>query len=107
MFVIAASRCAPRARAEGSWKSRPSVVAPPAAGAGDGVAGASVAVLDAGTGAAGGAGVCVVAGAGVDGAFVDDVAEVVADAALGCRSDQRYGDMEAMAQSLPLIPCRL
>ena len=86
MFVIAASRCAPRARAEGSWKSRPSSAAP-AAGAGDGVAGASVAVLDAGAGAAGGAGVWAVAGAGVDGVFVDDVDDVVAGAAFGCRSD--------------------
>ena len=59
MFVMAASRCAPRVRTDGSLKLPPSVVVP-AAGAGDGVAGASVVGFDAGAGAAGGTGVCEV-----------------------------------------------
>jgi len=55
MFEIAASRCAPRARAEGSLNSAASAAAP--AGAGDGVVGAFDVVLEAGAGAAGAAGV--------------------------------------------------
>ena len=54
--VIAASRCAPSVSADGSWKLPDSVVVG-AAGAGDGVAGALVDVVEAGAGAAGGAGV--------------------------------------------------
>ena len=58
MFVMAASRCAPRVSADGSLKFPGSVVVLPA-GAGDGVAGASVVVVGAGAGAAGAAGVWV------------------------------------------------
>ena len=58
MFVMAASRCAPRVSADGSLKFPASVVVLPA-GAGDGVAGTSVVVLGAGAGAAGAAGVCM------------------------------------------------
>ena len=69
MFVIAASRCAPRASAEGSLKS---AGAPPG-GAGDGVAGAFEAVFEADVGAAGAAGVCAEVAAGVEGvAEVDE-----------------------------------
>ena len=72
MLAIAASRCPPRARAFGSLNSAPS--ADPAAGAGDGVAGAFEVVLEAGAGAAGAAGVLADAGAGVEGVFeVEDV----------------------------------
>lgn len=80
IFVIAASRCAPRVSAEGSLKS----VFPgdDAAGAGDGVEGAFTVVLEAGAGAAGAAGVCADAGAGVEGAF--DAEDDAAGAALGC-----------------------
>lgn len=56
MFWMAASRWAPRARADGSLKLLLSVVVP-APGAGEGVAGASDVGLEAGAGAAGGAGV--------------------------------------------------
>lgn len=77
MLAIAASLCAPRARAEGSLNSALPLVDP--VGAGEGVAGAFGVVCDAGAGAAGGAGVLVDAAAGVEGAFVaeDDAAGVV------------------------------
>ena len=68
IFAIAASLCAPRARADGSLNSTD----PAAAGAGDGVAGAFGVVLEPGAGAAGAAGVWEV-GAGVDGAADVDV----------------------------------
>ena len=88
IFVMAASRCAPRVRAEGSLKLPPSVVVAPA-GAGDGVAGASDVVVEAGAGAAGGAGVCDVAGAGVDGAADEVDVELAAGAAFGYECCQR------------------
>ena len=53
IFAIAASRCAPSVRADGSLKF-PSSVPAEAAGAGDGVVGGFEVVLDAGAGAAGG-----------------------------------------------------
>lgn len=71
MLAIAASRCAPRARADGSLKSAD----PAPAGAGDGVAGGFDVVFEAGAGAVGAAGVCAELGAGVEGAAgVDDEA---------------------------------
>lgn len=83
IFAIAASRCAPRVRADGSLKF-PSSVPVDAAGAGDGVAGAFNVVLDAGAGAAGGAGVEAAAGAGVEGALAAEALDEMAGAALGC-----------------------
>lgn len=72
IFWTAASRWGPRVSADGSLKF-PASVAAEAAGAGDGVAGASVVVFEVGAGAAGGTGVCAVDGAGVEGALaVDD-----------------------------------
>lgn len=82
MFWTAASRCAPRVSAEGSLKFPGSFVVEDAAGAGDGVAGASdVVVVDVWAGAAGAAGVCAADGAGVEGAFAAD--EEPPGAALG------------------------
>lgn len=58
IFVIAASRCAPSVRADGSLKFPSSVGLPPVGGAvGVGVDGAFVVGFDAGAGAAGGVGV--------------------------------------------------
>lgn len=54
------------------------------AGAGEGVAGAPAAVLEAGAGAGGAAGVRAAAGAGVEGGCDEDVAADVDGAALGC-----------------------
>ena len=82
IFEIAASRCAPRVRDDGSLKL-PSSVAAEAAGAGEGVAGGFEVVLDAGAGAAGGAGVEAAAAAGVEGALVEEAADELAGAALG------------------------
>ena len=77
IFAIAASRCAPRARADGSLNSAD----PAAAGAGDGVAGALDEEVEAGAGAAGAAGVRTEAGAGVEG--VADMEDEAAGAAFG------------------------
>lgn len=78
MLAIASSRCGPpRVRADGSLKLAPS--APPAAGTGDGVAGAFEGVFDEGAGAAGAAGVDTAAGAGVDGIFEVDAGAAGAD----------------------------
>ena len=82
IFEIAASRCAPRVRDDGSLKL-PSSVAAEAAGAGEGVAGGFGVVLDAGAGAAGGAGIEAAAGAGVEGALVDEAPDELAGAGLG------------------------
>lgn len=70
MFAIAAFRCSPIARAEGSLKDAP--VAPVAAGAGEGVAGGAPPVVPEGA-ACGAAGVdvVVVTGAGVAGGAGD------------------------------------
>lgn len=85
-FVMAASRCAPSVKADGSLKLPPSVVAA-ALGAGVGVAGTSDVVgFDAGAGAAGAAGVWAVVGAaGVDGGFEVVGADELAGAAFGYR----------------------
>ena len=79
MFAMAASRCAPSARAEGSLNS--GAAPEDAGGAGDGVAGALGVGFAEATGAAGAAGVFADAGAGVEGAL--EVEEEVAGAALG------------------------
>ena len=81
MLAMAASRCVPRARADGSLNSAD----PALGGAGDGVAGAFEVVLDAGAGAAGTTGVCTGAGAGVEGAA--DADEEAAGAAFGFARD--------------------
>ena len=75
--------------ADGSLKAAASVAPGDVAGAaaGEGVAGASVAVTweaGAGGGAAGGAGVLAVAGAGVEGVWEDALVEGFDDAGLGC-----------------------
>ena len=78
IFAIASSLCEPRVRADGSLKF---ALSAPAAGAGDGVAGAFEVGSEAGAGAAGAAGVDAGAGAGVEGSF--DVDAEAAGAALG------------------------
>ena len=86
ILEIAAARSDPRAKADGSLKLPPSVVAPPdAAGAGDGVDGTfDDEVLWAATGAGGGAGVCAGAGVGVEGGFTEeDAAEELPGATFG------------------------
>lgn len=82
MSAMAAVRCVPNARADGSLKAPVSVAERLAVDAGVGVAGTSpkrLLDMNAGAGAAGGAGVEVTIGAGVDGgrakdAVVDEVA---------------------------------
>ena len=92
MFAIAASRCAPRVRVEGSLKF-PSSVPVDVTGAGDGVAGAFEVVLDAGAGAAGGAGVDVTAGVGVEGVLAEKVPDELAGAVLGYFLWSGYGSV--------------
>lgn len=90
MFAIAEARTDPRAKADGSLKVPPSVVVVfAAAGAGEGVEGASaVEVLGAATGAGGGAGVWAVVAVGVEGGFAEEaVAEELAGAGFGCEYD--------------------
>lgn len=112
IFWMAASRWEPRARAEGSLKLPASVVVGAAesiepAGAGDGVAGAFVVVLEVCAGAAGGAGVCaVVDGVGVEGALaVDDEPAGVALGWTKCQSSS--SDVGDAVESEPLNTCRL
>ena len=57
MFVIAASRCAPKVKADGSFQLPSSVVARAAGATGVGVLGATVVEVEAGAGAEGAAGV--------------------------------------------------
>ena len=81
--AIAAARCDPIARADGSLKVEASAPAAPWAGVGvDGTL--LVALPAAGPGAGGGAGVEIIAGAGVEGglAAVDDEADEVVGAAV-------------------------
>ena len=73
MLVMAESRWAPSARAEGSLNDSPSVAVAPAVGpVGVGGGGGFDVVFEAGAGAAGAAGVCAAAGAGVEGAFAEE-----------------------------------
>lgn len=59
IFAIAASRWAPRVKADGSFQLPSSVVAPAAGAAGVGVPGANAVEVEAGAGAEGAAGVFV------------------------------------------------
>ena len=86
MFVMAACLWSPRASTDGSLKLAGSVPVAVAVGAaGVGVAGGRFgAEVDAWAGAAGAEGVCEVAGAGVDGALLDEAA-AAAGATFGWR----------------------
>ena len=109
MLVIAASRWAPVARAEGSLNSAVPVPVPVdagvGAGAGEGVAGAFVVVLVVCVGAAGTAGVLDDAGPGVEGAAFD-VVEAGAGAALGLRLISLCPGLSKAMKTVPLISCR-